>query len=77
MIPKNKDPLVEHNWISKEFADDYAVEYDILRKDTYRVHVIDNNDLQEKLDNPPTWWKRMREDRRRRQNEYCRKIFSE
>ena len=69
--------MVEHRWISKEFADDYAVEYDILRKDNYYVHVIDNNDLQKKLDNPPTWWKRMREDRRRRQYEYCKKIFSE
>jgi len=42
--------MVEHKWISKEFADDYNIEWDILRRDRYYVHVIDNNDFQKKLD---------------------------
>ena len=41
--------MVEHKWISKEFADDHNVEWDILRKDRYYVHVVDNNDFQKKL----------------------------
>jgi len=39
MIPKNKNPL----WVSKEFADDYGLRYDILIKPRYFVHIDDPN----------------------------------
>ena len=39
MIPKNKDPM----WVSKEFAEDYGLEWDILIKPRYFVHLNDPN----------------------------------
>ena len=39
MIPKTENPL----WVTKEFADDFGLEYDILIKPRYIVHINDPN----------------------------------
>jgi hypothetical protein len=36
--------------VPKEFAEDYNIEYDITRLDTYYVHIVDINDYQKKID---------------------------